>query len=207
MKLDVAATKTNLFKMKKLLSLTEEGYQLLDEKRKILMNELTATMHALDGIQKDVYTRIEEAYGRLEKTLVVTGTDRLESLSFAVPEERTVAVSQRRVMGVGVPVAADQATDRSPYFSPFGVDTSVEETMHAFRELLTPIVEMAEKRAILFKLARELQKTMRKVNALEQIHIPYYRMTCKGISDRLDEEGREAFTLLKVTKEHLEKRR
>ena len=63
------------------------------------------------------------------------------------------------------------------------------------------MAQLAEKRITLMRLAKEVQKTIRKVNALEKVYIPYYTEAVKIISDRLDEESREAFSTLKLLKQ------
>jgi len=55
----------------------------------------------------------------------------------------------------------------------------------------------------LLRIAREVQKTIRKVNAIEKVHIPHYQEMVQFISDRLDEESREAFSMLKLVKKKL----
>jgi len=59
---------------------------------------------------------------------------------------------------------------------------------------------LAEKKITLLRLAEEAQKTIRKVNALEKIYLPYYNETLKYIADKLDEESRDAFAMLKLIK-------
>ena len=80
MRINIAATKTNLLKSKKLLSLTQEGHALLDEKRRILINELTSIIHIVDGLQRKVDAVLQEAYGLMDKALVIVGRKKLEEL-------------------------------------------------------------------------------------------------------------------------------
>jgi len=64
---------------------------------------------------------------------------------------------------------------------------------------------LQKKKITLLRLAEEAQKTIRKVNALEKIHIPYYEDTVKYIADRIDEESRDSFSMLKLIKKAKEK--
>jgi V/A-type H+-transporting ATPase subunit D len=77
MKINIAATKTNLLKSKKLLSLTIEGHDLLDEKRRILINELTSIIHIVDKLQREVDTALQGAYGLVDKAVVLMGRKKL----------------------------------------------------------------------------------------------------------------------------------
>jgi len=200
MKVDLAATKTNLLKTKKSLALTAEGFDLLDEKRRILMAELTAVIDSVDQHQKEVDSALKEAYDLLDKVVVRTGRMRLEELSLAIDVKNSLDISQRRVMGVSVPVIELYTRENPPYYSSYDVNIYVDEVIQRFKSILKLLALLAEKKITLLRLAEEAQKTIRKVNALEKIYLPYYRQTLKSISDRLDEESREAFSMLKLIK-------
>lgn len=199
----VIATKANLLRNKKTLVLAREGYSLLDEKRAILINELGSVAQATDHLQREAFTVLEEAYGNLEKAVVAVGKRGLESLSFSVDIKNELSISQRRQLGVSVPVIKSQTKDNPPYFSGGRVSFYVDETIVKFRGVLELLSGLAQRKIELLRLAKELQRTIRKVNALEKIYIPYYRDVVKTISDRLDEESREAFLMLKLIKEKL----
>ena len=203
MKFNLAATKTNLLKTKKTFALAVEGHELLDEKRRILIIELTSIVHTADRIQKDVDKAMKEAYDVVDRAVVVMGRKRLEELSFSVDIKTNLSLSHRRIMGVSIPVINLQIAERPPYYSPHGVSFYADEIIVKFKEILKLLSQLTEKKIALLRLAKEVQKTIRKVNALEKIYLPSYRDTVKYISDRLDEEGRDAFSMLKLIKERL----
>jgi V/A-type H+-transporting ATPase subunit D len=200
MKADIAATKTNLLRVKKALALTEEGHELLDEKRKILLSELTAVVDSVDQHQREVDGAFKEAYEMVDKAVVGIGRKRLEELSFSIDIKSELSISQRRVMGVTVPLVDLRIRESPPYYSLYEVNLYVDEGIVKFKEVLRLLAILAEKKITLLRLARETQRTIRKVNALEKIHLPYYRDTLKYIGDRLDEESRDAFAMLKLIK-------
>ncbi|HOU35848.1 MAG TPA: V-type ATP synthase subunit D [Candidatus Omnitrophota bacterium] len=200
MKLNIAATKTNLLKTRKSLTLTREGFDLLDEKRRILLSELTAIIDSVDEHQKQVDDALGEAYKVVDRAVVASGRQRCEAVSYAVAIKSELSISQRRVMGVNVPVISLDINDRPPYYSPHGVNLYVDEAIERFKALLPLFARLAEKKIALLRLAHEAQKTIRKVNALEKIYIPYYEDTVKYIADRLDEESRDSFSMLKLIK-------
>jgi V/A-type H+-transporting ATPase subunit D len=76
----------------------------------------------------------------------------------------------------------------------------VDEAIERFKAVLALLAQLAEKKITLMRLAEEAQKTIRKVNALEKIYIPYYEDTVKYIGERLDEESRDSFSMLKLIK-------
>lgn len=203
MKINIAATKTNLLKSKKLLSLTREGHDLLDEKRRILINELTSIIHMVDRFQREVDAALQEAYNLVDRTIVLVGRKRLEELSFSIDIKTSLSISERRVMGVNLPMISMNIKENPPYYSPYKVSFYVDEVIVKFKEALKLITQLAEKKIALIRIAKEVQKTIRKVNALEKIYLPFYEDSVKYINDRLDEDSREAFSMLKLIKERI----
>ena len=203
MKINIAATKTNLLKSKKLLSLTREGHALLDEKRRILINELTSVVHIVDKLQREMDIAMQGAYGLMDKTIVIMGRKRLEELSFSIDTKTSLSISERRVMGVSLPIINMNVKENPPYYSAYEVSFYVDEVIIRFKEILKLIIQLAEKKIALIRIAKEVQKTIRKVNALEKIYLPFYEDSVKYINDRLDEDSREAFSMLKLIKERI----
>ncbi len=202
MRIALAATKTNLLRVKKSLALTQEGFELLDEKRRILLEELAGIIDSVDRYQEQVDNALWKAYGLVDKATVSLGRKRMEELSFSVDIKSEVSISQRRVMGVGVPVIDLSVRDNPPYYSLHEVNLNVDEAIAKFREVIKLAAALAEKKITLLRLAEEAQKTIRKVKALEKIYLPYYKEAYKYIGDRLDEESRDSFALLKLIKKN-----
>ncbi|MDP3730265.1 MAG: V-type ATP synthase subunit D [Candidatus Omnitrophota bacterium] len=203
----MAATKTNLLSVKKSLALTREGYELIDEKRKILINELNAVMDIAEKLESDLNKMLKDAYATVDRSIVIMGKSRAESLSFAGGITSEISISNRRVMGVDIPMIKLKITDNPPHHSPYGVSFYLEEGIVKFKEILKLIAQLAEKKIALLRIAEEVFKTIRKVNALEKIYIPNYEDTFKNISERLDEEGRESFCMSKMIKARLKDQR
>ncbi len=200
MSINIAATKTNLLKTKKSLSLTQEGFELLDEKRRILLDELAAIIDSVDRHQEQVDNALAEAYKLVDKATVSLGRKRIEELSFSVDIKSELDISQRRVMGVAVPLINLNLQDNPPYYSLLEVSPHVDEAISKFKEVVKLLAVLAEKKITLLRLSDEARKTIRKVKALEKIYLPYYRQAFKYIGDRLDEEARDAFAMLKLIK-------
>ena len=203
MRANIAATKTNLLRVKKTLALTEEGYELLDEKRRLLITELTSIIHVVDRFQRELDEVLAKAYVLVDKATMVMGRQKLEALSMAIDIKSSITIFQRRIMGVNIPSIDLTITENEPYYSPVGVSFYADEVVVKFKEILRLISQLAEKKIALLRIAKEVQKIIRKVNALEKIHLPFYRQTLKYINDSLEEEARESFSMLKLIKERL----
>jgi len=174
---------------------------LLDEKRRILLNELNLVVHQANKVQHDLEEALQKSYALVDKAVVTQGRIKVEQTSLAVDIKNDISISSRRLMGVSIPSIKLQMTDKPPYYSPYQSNFYIDEAIIQFRDVLKMLAQLAEKRITLMRLAKEVQKTIRKVNALEKVYIPYYTEAVKIISDRLDEESREAFSTLKLLKQ------
>ncbi|HPP66514.1 MAG TPA: V-type ATP synthase subunit D [bacterium] len=200
MAIKIPATKTNLLKTKDTLSLCKEGYELLDEKRRLLLMEITSLTETIERLQANVNNALSEAYSALEKAIVVMGKARIEDIAAGSDIDIKMDISEKKLMGTGIPSISLTLEENSPFVSPVGIHPTVDQALMLLKEAIKHIAELAEKKIAFQRLEKEFQKTTKKVNALEKIHIPYYSNIVKIISDRLDEESRETFATLKELK-------
>ncbi|MFH1943302.1 MAG: V-type ATP synthase subunit D [bacterium] len=203
----VVPTKTNLIKLRRDLSFIREGYNLLEQKRQILVVELMGLVDKTADAQERVEKALAEAFRVLQNAVLAMGRQWVLSVAPAVNIDSDISITMRRVMGVNLPRVEIAIKDIAPYYS-FG-ETSfwVDETIARFKGLLQDVGKLAELRISLMRLAEEVRKTMRRVNALEKIAIPDYRESIKYIEDTLEESERETFATLKLIKERLEKKK
>ena len=110
-------------------------------------------------------------------------------------------------MGVMLPVVETGFSEHPPYYSFQGTSSVVDTAVEKFKEALSLLGRMAELKISISRLASEVQKTIRKVNALEKIAIPELDETLRHIQDRLEESERDMFVLMKMVKARLEKKR
>ncbi len=202
----VAPTKTNLLSLKQELRFANLGYELLDQKRNILINELLALVDQAVDFETRVNKALATAHEHLREAVLRMGTRRIGQLSSAVNIETGIHLDQRRVMGVRLPVVDTEFTEHAPYFSPMGTTYWVDSALARFKEALELMGRLAELKVSIMRLASEVKKTIRKVNALEKIAIPDLETTVKSIQDRLEESERESFVLMKMVKSKLEEK-
>lgn len=201
---NTAPTKSNLIALKNELKFATLGHELLDQKRNILVMELLNLVDQAVDFQEKADKVLAAAYACLEDAALDMGKRRLLSLSSAVRVEAELEISQRKVMGVPLPVVQTGFSGKAPWYSPgntsFHVDTAIEE----FRGALEMTGKLAELKVSIMRLAREVKKTIRKVNALEKIAIPELRETVAHIQNRLEENERDMLILMKQVKSRLE---
>ncbi len=199
-RLQVAPTRSNLLSIREDLDLAREGYEILDRKREVLTTELIHVAHDASTLQEQVWEMLGAAYHALEGAQLSMGREHLEWAALSVNETVEVEVRPHSVMGVVLPkVSAHGAPPEMPY----GLgDTNVllDESVATFRRVLEEIPQLAETMTTVWRLARELQKTQRRVNALQYIFIPQYEETIAYIESALEEREREEIFRLKRLK-------
>jgi V/A-type H+-transporting ATPase subunit D len=204
---NIAPTKTNLLKTKEELDLAELGHELLDQKRNILVIELLTLVDQAVDYQSRVEKALSQAYQALADTVLEMGKRNVLTLTGAVNMHTDISIKQRRVMGVTLPVVDTEFSEKPPYFSPLGTSFRVDDTIQEFKRALQIMGKLAELKVSIMRLASEVRKTIRKVNALEKIAIPDLEETVEYIKNRLEENEREMFVLMKRVKARLEKKR
>lgn len=203
--INIAPTRTNLIRLKKELRFAKEGYEILDRKREALTGELVRVAKEADTLQKEVWRLIETAYNAMEKARLVMGSDHVEWAALAVNKTVEVQLRLRGVMGVALPqIEAVGEPPKLPY-SPGDTSAVLDEASDAFREVLLRIPQLSMLTAAVWRLANELRKTQRRVNALQHIFIPQYRHQIEFIVSSLEEREREETFRLKWLKTKMTK--
>jgi len=196
----IAPTKSNLIRVKERLGTALEGYELLEQKREILVMELMRHVEQVKILERDLDNRIATAYPCLKRMLVVVGRERAESLSrnirygFDLQEKRVITA------GMNLPGLEIRLPKVELKYSPANSFAECDETVLEFFNLLRILTELAGVRTIAWRLAREVRKTQRRVNALEKMVIPTARETKTYIESALEEKDREAFFTSKLLK-------
>jgi len=204
---DRAPTKTNLLRLRSELKFAEQGYELLDQKRNILIVELLSLVDQTADHQERVDRALAQAYHALEEAVLDIGRLKVQYLTGAVNIGTKITVHSRRVMGVNLPVVETEFTEHSPYYSPMGTSFWIDGSIRSFKEVLRLLGKLSELKISVLRLANEVKRTIRKVNALEKIAIPDLKEAVRGIEGRLEENERDMFTLMKMVKENLDRKR
>lgn len=201
---NIAPTKTNLLRLKGELKFARLGYDLLDQKRNILVLELLNLVDRTMDMESKVETALAEAYRNLEESSIAMGKLEVMSLQSAINIETRISIRRRKIMGVRLPVVETSYTERPPFYSPMGTSAWIDSALVAFKQALALMGRFAELKVSIMRLAREVKKTIRKVNALEKIAIPDLEETVRSIQSRLEESERDAFVLMKMVKARIE---
>jgi V/A-type H+-transporting ATPase subunit D len=202
-KLSIAPTKSNLLALRRQLAFAEEGYDLLEQKRQILVSELMKRLARVRDSRLSVEEKLRQAFETLKEVQLDIGSDALARICLGVHLEHTVELSSRHLMGMRIPSVTVRTEPMNPQFGITGTSANSDLAMSRFVEVLTLLGELAELENSVLRLAVELRKTQRRCNALSKIFMPTYRETISYIMSTLEERERESFVILKMVRDRL----
>jgi V/A-type H+-transporting ATPase subunit D len=199
-----AATRSGMARIQSALKLAKRGHGLLEQKRRILMGELMGRLEEVREVQENMNSVFGEAYFSLQMANISMGIDNVEKTAFTVPEEDRFVVRLRSVMGIDVPEVDRLEPNLSPIYSLGGAaagSSSVLDNAYVnARRIAALIARLAEVETCVYRLAVQIRKTMRRVNALEKVFIPRGESQVKLIAAALDENEREDLTRIKLSR-------
>lgn len=202
-KMHIAPTKSSLLSLKKQLAFAEEGYDLLEQKRQILIAELMSRLARATAVEADLAARLPRAFAALRDASLDVGSAALDRAALAVQMDHQVQLSGQHLMGLTIPHVAARAAAFAAQFGVGGTSANADAALREFVEVLPRLAELAELENAVRRLAREVRKTQRRCNALAKIFIPDYRETINYITGALEERERESFIILKMLRERL----
>lgn len=205
----VAPTRMELIKLRRRVSLAQRGHDLLREKMDALVIEFFEILRRIRGARERAFTQLGAAFRVLSRCCATMGTIETGQASREARRELQVEVGTRHVMGVVVPVLEAVEVERPPTARGYSIHTTsavLDEASREFERALKLLLELAELEESARAIGRELERTKRRVNALEYVIIPSLRAAVKFISMRLDEMERENFSRLKRIKAIMERR-
>lgn len=202
-KLNVAPTKSNHLELSRQLSSAEEGYELLDQKRQILVYELMSRLGRARDAERRVAEALQQAFAALRGALLDVGSASVDRAALAVALEHQVELSSQNLMGIFLPTVTAITAEYSVQFGVGGTSARTDAAMRKFVEALSLLAELAELENSVIRLARELRKTQRRCNALSKVFIPDYSETIEYIQSNLEERERESLIIQKIIKDRL----
>ena len=194
-------TKGNLILAKNSLALANQGYELMDKKRNILIRELMELIDQAKDIREQIDSTFTHAYKCLQHANIEHGISLVSQLAYTVPIEDSIKIKSRSIMGMEIPLVDYTPDENQPTYSFSTTDESIDRAREAFRKVkeLTIKLSMIENAA--YRLATNIKKTQKRASALKNITIPTYTTLVSSISNALEEKEREEFTRLKVIKQ------
>jgi V/A-type H+-transporting ATPase subunit D len=202
-RLAIAPTKSHLQTLRKQLGFAEEGYDLLEQKRQILVLELMRRAARVRALEERTCEALRQAHAAQREATLEIGTDALERAALATPRPHEVTVTRQHLMGLHLPESAAHVQPGGAPYGPVGTTLRTDQAMQAFLELLPLLGELAGLQNAVVRLAQELRRTQRRSNALSKLLIPSYRETIAYIASALEERERESLIILKMIRNRL----
>ena len=209
MELRVNATRQELTRLKARVRMATRGHKLLKDKRDQLMKEFMAVVHENQRLREELERRLSQAYRSFSQARALLSPPVLEEALLASSGPGEVGISYRRIMNVVVPemelagrkgdVAADDMEVEVPPYGLAGTSSDLDDALSQFRGILPVLVKLSEVERKIQLLADEIERTRRRVNALEYVLIPELERAVKDVHMRLEEMDRaSASRLMKV---------
>lgn len=199
-RMNIAPTKSNLLTVKESLTVAKDGYDLLEQKREILVMELMRMVEKVKLLEQSIDKKVAEAYPALKNMLMAVGGDQVERISRAVHYDFKINEVPVNAAGMQFRSINVELPKRELFYSFMDSYADTDNVMVNFFELLTLLTEMASIRTMVWRLAGEVKKTQRRVNALDKMVIPQTEETCRYIEGVLEERERENVFVLKNLK-------
>ncbi len=206
----VSATRMELLAHKAQIALAKQGRELLEQKRTALMKEflrIADTVMEHFDILQNTAARARQSLARAE---AIAGSEAVRSAAMASRTDLPLEVTTVNVMGIKVLHIEQKQVSRPALargYSIVGTSLTIDEAAAAFEAEVDAIIQLAESELRLSRLAAEIQRTSRRLNALEHMLIPRLEVELRYIQMILDERERADHFRLKLVKRALERKR
>lgn len=201
MRLAVNPTRMELLRLKKRLVIARRGHKLLKDKQEELMNRILALIYKIRDLRLEVEKELAQVMKKFQFARALTFPKDL-SLALMLPGiELSLESEPKRVMNIRIPHFIQKIEGTSRCYGFLSTSGELDLALKALQDLLSKLLELAEKEKALELLADEIEKTRRRVNALEFVLIPNIEETVKFITLKLSENERADLTRLMRVKE------
>jgi V/A-type H+-transporting ATPase subunit D len=201
---DVKPTRSEELRLKERIELAENGHDILEKKRDGLIHEFME----IAGDAKEVNQELADIYSQARLKMLMAkiydGEDMIQANSFPVKNEPKISSTTQNIMGVVVPEIESEKIATNILQREYGITSAssrIDSVADKYEELLEKIVEAAETQTKILKLLNEIEKTKRRVNALEHKVIPEQKDALEMVSQSLEESEREETFRMKKVKD------
>lgn len=206
----VNPTRMELTRLKRRLQVAVRGHKLLKDKRDEMMRRFIDLVKKNKEVREQVEAELIQALKEFLMARAAMSPETLEE-SILYPTRRVkLEVSKKNIMSVDVPkfhFEEERLEGISPYpYSFANTSAELDGSIATLSEVLSRMLELAEVEKTCQMLADEIEKTRRRVNALEYVMIPQLEETIRYITMKLDEDERGNRTRLMKVKDMIEKR-
>jgi V/A-type H+-transporting ATPase subunit D len=200
---DNSPTRMNLLARRAQLVMANRGVELLEKKRDALVKEFFANVHEALEARRQYYQAARAAHLALLLAKSFDGPENVEAISLAAPVTLTAHAQIDNVWGTRVPRLVPDLTPEAT-MSPLAMGGRTVAAQAAFQQLCQVLIQVTNTESRLRRIAEEIKKTARRVNALRQAIIPGIRSQIRSIQQALDQQEQEDIFRLKRIKGKIE---
>lgn len=199
MLISVNATRMELLRLKKRLNLARRGHKLLKDKRDELMRQLLAIIDEVRELRLSIEKEFQSILGRFVIAKAALGPSQAEQELLLTAKKISVSISRRNVMSVHVPTYSREVSGGIISYGYMNTSGEMDIALKDFDRSIENLLILAEKEKAVQLMAKEIEETRRRVNALEYKLIPGLDETIKFITMKLEENERSnTVRLMKV---------
>lgn len=190
--LKVSPTRVSLLGLKKELKLAKKGHKLLKDKRDGLVKKFMVVIFEAKTLRESVEERLGSAFDSYTRASSMTAAAALDTAFMAPNAKIDLGVKIQSVMSVKIPEFTVEKTGSAFSYGMLETTGDLDNAIVKFDEVFVDILRLAELEKTAEMLAEEIEKTRRRVSALENVRIPNLEDTIKFITMQLDERNRDA---------------
>lgn len=190
--LQVSPTRMNLLGMKKQIKTAKKGHKLLKDKRDGLMKEFMTLIKEAKECRKEVEDQMGEAFSLILQASRKTNPKAIEAALYDPEVTLDLDVEIKNVMSVKIPEFSSQVSGNAMGFGKTGISSFLPMSIEMLQKVFPTLLRLAALEKAIEALAKEIETTRRRVNALEYRMIPDLQQTVKFIQLKLEEANRDA---------------
>jgi V/A-type H+-transporting ATPase subunit D len=195
-----------LLRLRRRLELARRGHKLLKNKQEKLMQNFIALARGTSEMRRSLESVFMDISRHYLRGRAVTGRQRLEDALSLSTMKGTLGIEMQSEMNVKYPKFTFEIPKDDPAYGLEGTSPELDVAFEKLRENFQQLLDLAANEDGLFKLADELEKTRRRVNALEYILVPDLEVQIRSIESKLSEAERSTQTRLMKIKDMVEAR-
>ena len=199
---DIKPTRSELLRLKKQIKLAKSGYGLLKKKRDGLILEFFEILKKAKTLREELVSEYKIALEKINIARTLEGDLKVKSIAMAIKDIPDIKLTAKNIMGVKVPKIEASETKKAFMERGYGIynSSAIDEAASAYEKVVEKTIFAAEIETSMRKLLSEIEKTKRRVNALEFFVIPSLEKIKLFIQLRLEEIERENIFRMKRIK-------
>jgi V/A-type H+-transporting ATPase subunit D len=201
MKLVTNATRMELLRLKKRLVLARRGHKLLKDKQDELMRQFLDMVESVKGLRRELETKFQESLIYFMHSRMEIPRDQIETALMIPCNHVDIKIGKKQVLNLKVPVLQFEIDETMRSYGFSETTGSFDLSLKLFKEVFPRLLELAQAEKVLLLMGDEIEKTRRRVNALEYVLIPELEETRRYIEMKLSEMERGNLTRLMKVKE------